>query len=487
MLFGKVGVLTARGFLIKKSFSRSTKLFKYEKKMENPFYRTGRVLLNDVVNFYDKLTNPKPRRIVKGVPVHADIIIIGGGAIGSSIAYWLKEKTNPNSFEVLVIDKDLTFKNSATALSVGGLRQQFSLPENIQMSLFGAEFIRTLKDRFGPSADVCFTPHGYLMLASEEGAEQLIDNSKLQNELGAVNIVLSREQLKNRFPWINVDDVAVGCLGLEKEGWFDPWPLLQLLKKGAEEKAVQYINGEVVDFLFEKREDLVIEGIHETTLEQSNTLVVKMPNGEHKFIEFALCIIAAGADSGKVAELIKIGTGEGILSLRLPVEPRKRYVYTFDCAKDPPGLNTPMTIDHTGAYFRRDGLGGRFICGISPDSSEEPETTNLEVNYDFFHEKLWPVLAHRVPAFNAIKVKGGWSGFYEYNTFDENGIVGPHPYYTNIYLATGFSGHGIQQAPAIWRGVAEMILDGKFQTIDLTRLGFDRFILDKPLMEAQII
>lgn len=113
MLFAKVGAVTARGFLIKKSFSRSSKLSKYERKMENPFYRTGRILVNDIVNAYKKVVDPQPqRRLVKGVPNHADIVIIGGGAIGSSIAYWLKEKTNPNSFEVVVIDKDLTVRIS---------------------------------------------------------------------------------------------------------------------------------------------------------------------------------------------------------------------------------------------------------------------------------------------------------------------------------------------------------------------------------------
>lgn len=117
-------------------------------------------------------------------------------------------------------------------------------------------------------------------------------------------------------------------------------------------------------------------------------------------------------------------------------------MYSFDCAKDPPGLNTPMTIDYTGAYFRRDGLGGKFICGMSPEQADEPDTSNLDVNYEYFDRHVWPVLAQRVPAFNALKVKGAWSGFYEYNRFDENGVVGPHPAYNNIYIATGFSGHG---------------------------------------------
>ncbi|XP_066248334.1 FAD-dependent oxidoreductase domain-containing protein 1-like [Euwallacea similis] len=473
---------------LKRSFTKSAQRLNYNKRgqYENPFSRTIRVLKGDVVNTFKNIKEG-PSAVIHGVPRQVDIVIIGGGAIGSSIAYWLKEKANATSFDVVVIDKDLSFSKCATSLSVGGLRQQFSLPENIQMSLFGYEFIRNLKQRFGPTADVAFTPHGYLVLASEEGAKQLIENSKLQNELGAMNVVLQKQELKDRFPWMNVDDVELGCLGLEKEGWFDPWSLLHLLKQGAEEKMTRYIQGKVIDFDFRERHDLIIEGVHQSTLHQPDSIVVKMADGTENTIQFSLCIIAAGPDSGEVSRYLKIGEGDGILSVPLPIERRKRYVFVFDCEKNPPGLNTPMTIDHTGAYFRREGLGGKFIGGISPEAGNEPETTNLDVNFNYFDEYLWPTLANRVPAFNAVKVKGAWSGFYEYNSFDENGIVGPHPFYPNIYIASGFSGHGIQQAPAIGRAVAEMVLDGQFKTIDLTRFGFDRLLVEKPLMESEII
>lgn len=167
---------------------------------------------------------------------------------------------------------------------------------------------------------------------------------------------------------------------------------------------------------------------------------------------------------------------------------RKRYVYVFQCqGQNEPGLNTPLTIDPTNTYFRRDGLGGNFICGRSPSPEKEPCVDNLDVDYDYFDTDIWPVLAKRVPAFECIKVSNAWSGFYEYNTFDENGIVGSHPYYHNLYIATGFSGHGIQQAPAVGRAISELIMDGRFRTIDLTRLSFDRIIVDQPMFEVNII
>ncbi|XP_060536227.1 FAD-dependent oxidoreductase domain-containing protein 1-like [Cylas formicarius] len=457
------------------------------KETENPILRTFRIL-GTLKRKRPKESSPKFSILPQDLcPTDVDIAIIGGGAIGSSIAYWLKEKTNETALNIVVIEKDPTFCKSSTALSVGGLRQQFSLPENIQMSLYGAEFIRTLKKRFGPNAEVNFTPHGYLVLASENGAEQLVNNSKLQNELGAMNILLNRDMIKERFPWMNVTDVELGCLGVEKEGWFDPWSMLHLLKNGAVNLGTQYIHGEAVDFVHEERRDIVIEGVNEAVHRSPVEVVVKFPDGTQKSIRYALCVIAAGAESGQIAELLRIGKGNGLLTYPLPVERRKRFVYSFNCQSNPPGINTPMTIDHTGAYFRRDGLGPCFIGGMSPEPHEEPETNNLDVNYEYFNEKVWPILANRVPAFNAVKVTSAWSGFYEYNTFDENGIIGPHPYFTNIYIATGFSGHGIQQAPAAGRAIAELILDGGFQTIDLTRLGFDRLVLNKPLLEIGII
>ncbi|KYN17919.1 FAD-dependent oxidoreductase domain-containing protein 1 [Trachymyrmex cornetzi] len=394
------------------------------------------------------------------IPSTCDVLIIGGGAIGSSIAYWLKQKVYREEFSVVVVEKDPTYTKASTTLSVGGLRQQFSLEENIHMSLYGAEFLRNINEHLSipgePAIDVNFHPYGYLILATEAGAETLVQNSKLQNSLGAKNVVLTKEKLKYMFPWINTDGIAVGCLGLEKEGWFDPWSLLCAFKKKASYLGAQYVNAEI-----------------------------KTNDGETRTIKFALAIIAAGAFSGDVAELADIGTGENLLSVPLPVVPRKRYVYCFHCP-DGPGLNTPLTIDPSGTYFRRDGLGGNFIGGKSPEPDEEPSVQNLDVDHEFFDNKVWPSLAHRVPAFENLKVKSSWAGYYEYNTFDENGIIGQHPYHLNVFLATGFSGHGIQKAPAVGRAISELILHNRFVTIDLSKLSFDRFLTSEPMREANV-
>ncbi|XP_044727482.1 FAD-dependent oxidoreductase domain-containing protein 1-like isoform X2 [Chrysoperla carnea] len=453
----------------------STSQTKCKIEHEHPFNRTGRILGNDMKTVKSWFSGKKPNyKGHDGFPSHCDVCIIGGGAIGSSIAFWLKRRAK-HGVSVVVVEKDCTYKEASTVLSVGGIRQQFSLAESISMSLFGAEFLRNIKKYCNDdSIDVSYTPNGYLSLASSLGVEQLKENYKLGIELGAKHLLLTRRQLKEKFPWLNVDNIELGCYGLENEGWFDPWALLYGLKKSSLNHGAEYVTGEAVDFEFKAMPDMMTDG-------------VKLPNGELKPIKFALCVIAAGAHSGKIAQKARIGVGKGLLSIPLPIEPRKRYVYCFEC-KDGPGLNTPLTIDPTGTYFRKEGLGGCYISGKSPcDGEEEPSCDNLEVDHSYFENVIWPNIAHRVPAFEALKYRSSWAGFYEYNYFDQNGVVGPHPYYTNLYIASGFSGHGIQHSPAVGRAVAEMILDGRFETVDLTRLGFDRLVVGKGLYEAEIV
>ncbi|XP_072747613.1 FAD-dependent oxidoreductase domain-containing protein 1 [Anoplolepis gracilipes] len=421
------------------------------------------------------------------IPEHCDVLIIGGGAIGSAIAYWLKETIHKKEFNVIVVEKDPTYAKASTTLSVGGLRQQFSLEENIQMSLYGAEFLRNVNEHLSipgeAPIDLNFHPYGYLVLATEAGAETLVQNSKLQNSLGAKNVILTKEKLKHTFPWLNTDGIAAGCLGLEKEGWFDPWSLLCALKRKACHLGAQYINAEVKAFQYSKIPATFDKEMNPA--QRLNSVVIKKNDGEIRKIEFSKVVIAAGAFSGDVAELADIGTGEELLSVPLPVVPRKRYVYCFHCPNGP-GLNTPLTIDPSGAYFRRDGLGGNFIAGKSPEFNEEPSVDNLDVDHKFFDNKIWPILAHRVPAFESLKVNSSWAGYYEYNTFDENGIVGRHPYHENLYIATGFSGHGIQKAPAVGRAISELLFHNRFTTIDLSKLSFNRFLKSEPMREANV-
>uniref|UniRef100_A0A673UBG4 FAD-dependent oxidoreductase domain-containing protein 1 n=1 Tax=Suricata suricatta TaxID=37032 RepID=A0A673UBG4_SURSU len=392
-------------------------------------------------------------------PEHADVVIVGGGVLGLSVAYWLKKLEKPRgAIRVLVVERDHTYSRASTVLSVGGIRQQFSVPENVQLSLFSVDFLRNINEYLAvvddPPLDIQFNPSGYLLLASEKGAAIMENNVKVQRQEGAKVCLMSPEQLRNKFPWINTEGVALASYGFVSSSHH-----------------METMSGEEVN----------LKRIHEVHVKIDQSL-------EYQPVECAIVINAAGAWSGQVAELAGIGKGPpGTLQgTKLPVELRKRYVYLWHCPQGP-GLETPFVIDPSGTYFRREGLGQNYLGGCSPTEEEEPDPGNLEVDHDFFQDKVWPTLAQRVPAFESLKVRSAWAGYYDYNTFDQNGVVGPHPLVLNMYFATGFSGHGLQQAPAVGRAVAEMVLEGHFKTINLSSFLFSRFYLGEKVQERNII
>jgi glycine/D-amino acid oxidase-like deaminating enzyme len=173
----------------------------------------------------------------------------------------------------------------------------------------------------------------------------------------------------------------------------------------------------------------------------------------------------------------------GWLGIELPVRARRRTVFVFGCPTPLP--RCPLVIDPAGLWFRPEGNG--FIGGIAPDPADDPDDAPLDVDHALFESRLWPALAHRVSAFEAVRVTHAWAGYYEMNTFDRNGIVGAHPHYPNLYFANGFSGHGIQQSPAVGRGVAELIVHGRYRTLDLSPLRFERIVAGAPLVEANVV
>ncbi|XP_049568783.1 FAD-dependent oxidoreductase domain-containing protein 1 isoform X3 [Orcinus orca] len=385
-------------------------------------------------------------------PEHSDVVIVGGGVLGLSVAYWLKRlEKRQGAIRVLVVERDHTYSQASTVLSVGGIRQQFSLPENIQLSLFSVEFLRNINQ----GAKVC---------------------------------LMSPEQLRKKFPWMNMEGVALASYGLENEGWFDPWCLLQGLRRKVQSMGVLFCHGEVTRFVSSSNHMETAIG-EKVTLKRIHEVHVKVDHSqEYQPVECSIVVNAAGAWSGRIAELAGIGKGPSgtLQGTKLPVEPRKRYVYLWHCPQGP-GLEAPLVADPSGAYFRREGLGNNYLGGCSPAEEEEPDPGNLEVDHDFFQEKVWPHLAQRVPAFETLKVRRAWAGYYDYNTFDQNGVVGPHPLVVNMYFATGFSGHGLQQAPAVGRAVAEVMLEGHFQTINLSPFLFSRFYLGEKAQEHCII
>ena len=384
-----------------------------------------------------------------------DVVIVGGAAVGSASAYFL---THDLAFggSVAVIERDPAYTYAATTLSAASIRQQFSTPENVRMSAFGVTFFRALKERFGPQADIAFRERGYLLLASETGEETLRQNHVVQKAEGADIALMDRAALADHFRWLKTSDLALGAFGRSGEGWFDAHSLLTLLRKAARQKGASYVHGEV------------------TGIARDGARVSGVTLADGRRIACGVLVNAAGPQAGDVAALAGIA---------LPVEPRKRCVFVVACRTALPGM--PLMVDPTGVWIRPEGEV--YICGVSPPEETDPRASNFEVDYSLFDDVVWPMLAHRVPAMEALKLQRAWAGHYDYNTLDQNAVIGRHPEAPNFIFANGFSGHGLQQSPAAGRAVAELIVHGKFVALDLALFGCARIAADKPVRELNVI
>ncbi|WP_413990391.1 NAD(P)/FAD-dependent oxidoreductase [Labrys okinawensis] len=389
-------------------------------------------------------------------PSSSDIVIVGGAAIGSATAYFLKAALG-YAGKVTVVERDPTYALSSTTLSAASIRQQFSTPENIRMSLFGLEMLRNLKERFGPGADIGFHEGGYLLLATEAGKPILEQNWQVQRAEGTEIELLDPEALQREFPWLNVEGIAAGAYGRRGEGWFDAHSLLDLLRKAARDAGAVYVKDEVV-------------GIEH---DGHRVEAVRLKSGGR--IACGALVDAAGPQGGDVAAMA---------GLALPVEPRKRSVFVVRCKTPLPRM--PLLVEPGGIYIRPEGEV--YICGGAEDErGEQRADGDFEVNYSLFEEALWPALATQVPALEELKLVRAWAGHYEYNTLDQNAVIGPHPAMPNFFFANGFSGHGLQQSPAAGRAIAELITAGRFETLDLSVFGYQRVIDNKPVFELNVI
>jgi FAD-dependent oxidoreductase domain-containing protein 1 len=384
-----------------------------------------------------------------------DVVIVGGAIVGSSTAYYLRKNGFKGS--IAIIEKDPSYKQSCTALSWGGIRRQFSTPENIKLSEFGLKLVRNLKTEFGSDADIGFKEQGYLVMASEASVPVLEENAALQVSMGADTVILSKAALEKQFPWMSLHGIAAASFGRSSEGWFDPYQFMNLIRKAAIARDVDFIVDEVTSI----------------TADGKSTSV-QLKSGET--LTAGHVVNAGGTSGGAIAAMV---------GFDLPVSPAKRYVYVVDCPAASDAMRKgPLTFDINGAYYRPEGRN--FIWGYTPTEEEEPQVKDWEMDFPLFEEKLWPLLAERVPVFEAVKLVGHWVGHYDYNWFDQNGIIGRHPTLPNFYFGNGFSGHGIQQGPATGNAIAELICFGEYRTIDLSKLGVERIAANQPVFEKNI-
>ncbi|KAF4322963.1 hypothetical protein G195_004030 [Phytophthora kernoviae 00238/432] len=409
-----------------------------------------------------------------------DVVVAGGGVMGFSTAYHLASTSN---LKIAVVEKDPCYKYASAILSAGGIRHQFSERENIEMSLYGTEFLNNmgtnLKVDGHDAPDVQFVEGGYMFLADESGLDTLHRNYAVQKETGADVQLLDAAALKKRFPWINTDGVAQGVLGMKNQGWFDPWAFLNAMKRKSMDLGVDVLEGEVKHFDLGGQNQ--IEKVH---IEMKNS--PECEDLRYNSVRAGSVVNAAGCWSAKLLEACG--------SFDYPVKPRKRSMFAFHCPVDEiwkgPAA-TPLVIDPNGVYFRREGSGGRFVCGWSPEAENDYDGQTVEEldnpDHDHFDEQIWPTIAHRVKDFEALKVLSAWAGYYDYNTLDQNAIIGLHPDVPNMYLVNGFSGHGLQQSPAAGRAISELILHGEFKTIDVSRFSFDRVRANDLFVEQGIV
>lgn len=393
-------------------------------------------------------------------PTSADVVIIGGAAMGSATGYFLTQLGRFAAGRIVIVERDTSFAECSTARSAGGLRQQFSVPENIALSQGTLSVIRDLKSRFGADADVGFKERGYLLLADEAGTDILRQNYEVQKACGADTVLLDAAELATQFTFLNTDGIALGAFGRTGEGWLDPVSLMTLFRKAA------LAAGAV----------LVKDSVSAIDRDGDRVTGVTLASG-HK-IACGAVVNAAGHAGGGIARMA---------GLELPVEPRKRYIYVMDCKDAPAALHDgPYVLDPSGAWYRPEGR--QFITGISPTEATEPPVGDLDaIDHEQFQDLVWPAMANRVPAFESVKVSSAWAGYYDYNTLDQNAIIGPHPEIKNFYFINGFSGHGLQQSGGAGRALAELIVHGRYRTIDLTRFGYERIQRREPLLELNII
>ena len=389
-----------------------------------------------------------------------DVVIIGGAIHGSSTAFWLSR--NPDfDGSILVVERDPTYEFASTSHTNSCIRQQFSSEVNIRISQFGAEFIRNFRDfmQDDEAPDIALHDYGYMYLAGTEAmAQTLRECQQIQSSLGAGTRIMTPEQIAAEYPFYNLDGVILGSHNPVDEGYFDGGTIFDWFKRKARHNGVEYLHNEVTAI---GRDGNRVSGV---TLASGETVS-------------AGTIVNASGPRGAVTAKMA--------GFELPVEPRRRYTFIFDAA-EPLEQDLPLTIDPAGVHMRSDGR--YYLCGCPP-MGDDPAMAFDDFSYEdgVWEEKLWPVIANRVPAFERVKVVNSWVGHYAFNTLDQNAIVGCHPEVPNFIFQNGFSGHGLQQSPAIGRGVSELIAHGAFQSLDMTALGYERVLENRPLLEKAII
>ncbi|MEX0503131.1 NAD(P)/FAD-dependent oxidoreductase [Alphaproteobacteria bacterium LSUCC0719] len=390
-----------------------------------------------------------------------DVVIVGGAIMGSATAFFLSR--NPDfDGSVLVIERDPSYAMSSTAHTNSCMRQQFSTELNIRISQFAADFVKNLRANMGGDERVpqlTIQNYGYMYLADTESfADVLRRNQAIQQAAGTETELLTTSEIAARYPFYNVEDIILGSINRKDEGYFDGGTLFDWLRRGAREGGVDYLVGEVV------------------AMSRTGNHISHVTLASGETIACGTVVNASGPRAARTAAMAGID---------LPVEPRKRFSWVFT-AERPLDVDLPLTIDPSGVHVRQDGPT-TYLAGCAADPDPGVAYDDFVMDHDRWQTHVWPIIAARIPQFDSLRVVTEWAGHYAYNTLDQNAILGPHDEVGNFIFQNGFSGHGLQQSPAMGRGVAELITYGEYRTLDLSPFAFGRIPAQRPITETAII
>lgn len=391
-----------------------------------------------------------------------DVVIVGGAMIGSAIAWFLHQSPEFDG-RILVVERDASYGQCSTAHTNSCMRQQFSTEINVRISQFGADYVQNFRDQMGGDTripDIHFHKFGYMYLADNDAfAERLRENQALQARLGAGTRLMSPQEIKAAYPFYDLDGIVLGSHNTQDEGYFDGTTMFEWWRRSAREQGVEFVQNEVTALAM-SADGARVEG-------------VVLATGETLRADYV--VNAAGPRAANIAAMAGID---------VPIEPRKRYTYVFE-AETPLDRDLPLTIDPSGVHVRTDGQ--YYMAGSAGDSDPAVAPDDFTDDFGLWENKVWPALATRIPQFERIRVINQWVGHYAYNVLDQNAILGAHDRVGNFIFANGFSGHGFQQAPAVGRGIAELIARGAYQTLDLSFFGYERVRNQSAIVEQAVI
>lgn len=383
----------------------------------------------------------------------ADVVIVGGGVIGSSIALHVRERLPAAT--VAVVERDPTYARASSRLATGGIRQQYGSPLNVMLARQSVAFYKTFDERLragGHPVRAWFRQRGYLFLADAESADVLDRRIDTLHRCGARVERWSAAQVRAHVPGLQCDDIVLGAFGPE-DGYLDPREVLRGMRLLAEDAGARFIHGAVTGV---ERAGGRVGGV-----------ILTAADGREVRIATRTLVNAAGAYAAAVGDLAGV---------TLPVRPVRQHL--FRLALDAPlPSRIPMIFDPDGTHWRLDDPivpdgNERLVIGRSLDS--EPAGENFECDERRLHGEMLPTLARRYAAARVRSVAESWAGLYEM-TPDHNALLGEHPALPGFIVAAGFSGHGLMMAPATGHVVASVIATGTCTTCDATPLSPDRF------------